>query len=160
MDGDYCRRARALGVKLPEHMSGTLGGNHGDIDIGGGHNLPVVDVKAVGEHEHLALGQTFSHRSVVDIALQVIRCQHNDNIGFLSHIISRHHLKARLMSALPARAALGFGHYYLGAAVPQVLGVGVTLAAVADDADHFAIERFQVAIFIIVYLGHGSTPFI
>ncbi|MBA7563992.1 hypothetical protein ES708_05654 [subsurface metagenome] len=92
--------------------------------------------------------------------MQVIRRQHNDNIGFLSHIISRHHLKARLMSALPARAALGFGHYYLGAVVPQVLGVGVTLAAVADDADHFAIEQFQVAIFIIVYLGHGSTPFI
>ena len=139
MHGHYRRRPGTLGVKLSQYMTGALGGYHGDIDVGRWHHLPVVDIKAVGEHQHLALAQPLFDCPVINIAVQVIRRQHDDNIGFLGHLGGGHHPKASTFGVLPARGSLGFTHYHLAAAVPKILGVGVSLAAVADNTYCFAL---------------------
>ncbi|MBA7619425.1 hypothetical protein ES703_26764 [subsurface metagenome] len=116
-------------------MPRTLGGDHGHINIKRRDNLVIVDVKTVSEHQHIALLQPFFDSAVIDLALQLVGDEHHDNVRSLSHLISTGHLEPRLGSSFPRLAILQFAHHDLAPAVLKVLGVGMTLATKADDAN-------------------------
>ena len=50
------------------------------------------------------------------------------------------------------RDARGLGHDHFHAAVPQVLRVGMSLAAEADDGDGLAVKKMQIGILFVQHL--------
>src|SRR6478752_1312524 len=55
-----------------------------------------------------------------------------------------------------ALAALGEADAHVDAGVAKVEGVGVALAAVADDGDLLALDDRQVGVVVVEHLGHGG----
>src|SRR5690606_33745655 len=68
-------------------MTGRLGRDHDDVEIGAGHDLVVVDVEAVGEGQHRALLQIGLDVVLVDGALVFVRSQQHDDVGPLAGLV-------------------------------------------------------------------------
>ena len=57
-------------------------------------------------------------------------------------------------------AIIGYGsqgHAHVAAGILQVEGMGVTLGAIADDGDLFAVEIAELTVLFIVHLCHDDT---
>ena len=93
---------------------------------------------------------------LVDVGLQLVRRQHHDDVGPLGGLGHLHDLEACLFGLGGRRRALAEGDDdVLHAGVAQVEGVGMALAAVADDGDLLALDEIDVGIAIVIDT-HGS----
>src|SRR3546814_1548772 len=84
----------------------------------------------------------------------------HDDVGPLGRLLVGHHPKARGFRLLRGRRAGTQRDRDLAhAAVAQILRMGVTLAAIADDGDLLALDEVLVGVAIVVNL-HSLNPFI
>ena len=148
-------------------MAGALGSDHDNVHILGSSDGLEVDVEAVCKGQCLALGHVGSHLLVVDVSAQLVGHQHHDNVAGLGSFFHFHDLEVlvsccELRSLLPVSRALAQADDDVHAALGQVLGMGVALAAEADDSDGLAVQHAEVAVGIVVFLdSHGScSPFL
>ena len=115
-----------------------------------------MDVQAVGEGE----SRTFLHvrREVVavQVGLKLVRGQQHDHVGDLGRIGRGHHGEAGGRRLGAARAVgPGADDHVLYAAVAQIVGMGMALTAIADDADFLALDQVDVGITIVID-AHGG----
>jgi hypothetical protein len=119
----------------------ALGRDHEDVEVGPRLDQVEVDVEAVGEGQRRALAQVGGEVLAVQLALQLVGRQHHDHVGpggGLGRALDR---EAGGLGLLDAARAGPERHRHLGnAAVLQVVGVGVALAAVADDGHLLALD--------------------
>jgi hypothetical protein len=110
-----------------------------------------VDVEAVREHQRRTLLHVVVQMLAVDVALQFVGGEHHDEVGPFGGFGDFHHLEAGGLRLLGRGRALAErnGHF-LDAGILQVQRVGVTLTAIADDDDLFALDQVQVGITIII----------
>src|SRR5450759_1512010 len=157
VDGDEGGHAHAFGVEFADAVAGGFGRDHGDIDIGGGSDLAEVDVEAVGEHECLARGHVGGDLAVVEIGLDVIRDEDHDHIRGFRGLGGGEDLEAGGFGLGDALAAGGEADDDLDAGIAEVEGVGVALAAVADDGDRAAGEVVEISVFFVVTIWHKGS---
>ncbi len=153
------------GHALARHVGGAdgvaraLGGGHEHVHPGGGDDLLVADVEAVGEGQGLALGHVGGDVPVVDLGLHLVVDEDHHDIRPLSGGGDGFHRQPGGLGGGPALGALPQAHAHIAAGVLQVQGVGVALGAVADDGDLFALQPAQVAVLLVVHFSHGkNTP--
>ncbi|GHO81620.1 hypothetical protein KSD_93910 [Ktedonobacter sp. SOSP1-85] len=94
-----------------------------------------MQAKAVCHHEHLAIGQVGLNILLIDRALVLIGDQQHNNIRLSSGLAGQNRLPAMSDSPRAALARLGEANYYFIAAVAQVEGMGMSLAAIPNDGD-------------------------
>ena len=138
-------------------MAGALGGRHEHVHAGGGDDLLIADVKAVGEGQGLALGHVGGDVLLIDLGLHLVVDEHHNDVaplGGLGHGLDG---QTGLLRLGPVLGALAQAHAHVAAGVLQVEGVGVALGAVADDGDLLAVEVGELAVLLVVHLSHGNT---
>ncbi|GHO69930.1 hypothetical protein KSC_088220 [Ktedonobacter sp. SOSP1-52] len=94
-----------------------------------------MQAKAVCYHEHLAIGQMWPNILLIERALVLIGDQQHNNIRLLCGLAGQNRLPAMSDSPRAALACLGEANYHVIAAVAQVEGMGMPLAAIANDGD-------------------------
>ena len=166
LHADQRGAALTLGVQAADDVAGALGSDHDNVHILGSSDGLEVDVETVCKGQCLALGHVGSHLLVIDVSAQLVGHQHHDNVAGLGSFFHFHDLEVlvsccELRSLLPVSRALAQADDDVHAALGQVLGMGVALAAEADDSDGLAVQHAEVAVGIVVFLdSHGScSPF-
>lgn len=132
-------------------MAGALGRDEEDIHILGRLDLAEVDVEAVGEQQGFALGQMGPDVVFIDRRLHFVGQQNHDQIGLLGRFGGGHGREAVFFGQLVVGAAGALAHDHLDPGIPQVLGMGMALAAVADDGDGLIFQNIEIGILIIIH---------
>ncbi len=83
LDGDQGGCALACLVLAADGVAGSLGGDHGHVDISGGIDQTEMDVEAVGEHQHIAGLEVGLDVLLVHGRLLLIIDQDHDDISHL-----------------------------------------------------------------------------
>ena len=138
-------------------MAGALGGDHGHVHVGGGHDLLEVDVEAVGKHQHVARLQVGSDVPLVHVGLDLVVDQDHHDVAPLGGLGDGHDLQPGLLGVLPVLGAGAETHAHVTAGILQVQGVGVALGAVADDGDFLTVEVVDLAVLRVGHLCHDNT---
>ena len=142
----------AYGVARP------LGRHHEDVDVRARLDEAEVDVQAVGEGQGGALLQVVAELAVVDAGLHLVGSHDHHHVGVLGGLGRRQDGEA----VLPGPGVVGGpcelrDGYVLDAAVAQIEGVGMALAAVADDGHLLGLDQIDVGIAIVIDT-HGDIP--
>ena len=155
--GDERGNADAFGVEFADAVAGGLGRHHRDIDIGGRSDRAEMDIKAVGEHERLARGHMRGDLIVVEVGLYMIGDEDHDHVGRLGGVGRGEYLQAGGLGLGDALAAGGQADDDIDSGIAEVEGVGVALAAVADDGDCAPGEVIEVSVFFVITIRHSSS---
>ena len=131
-------------------MAGAFGCSHEHIDVSGGDNLLVTDVKTVGKSDGVAGRQVGADGLIINIGSALVVDQDHNDISLLSGFGNRVNFKTVLDGFLPGFAVTQ-ANDYIAAAVAQVLGMGMALRTIANDSDLLPLEVFQVAVLFIVH---------
>ncbi len=135
-------------------MPRTFRSNHHHVHIIRWNDRLEMNAEAVREPENFSRMQIWLNVLFVNRGLSFIGRQHVDPIGALGGLIRSHHhhaIGARLLRARPARFQ---PHDYLVAAIAQILRLRMPLAAVAQDGDGFALQRFGLRVVFIKNRRH------
>ena len=154
VNGEERGHAHPLFEEPADDVAGAFGRDHRDVDVGRRQDLAEVDVEAVGEHQRAAWLQVGLDRLVVQALLRLIGHQHHHEVAQLDGLFHGLHTEVLLLGLLPGLAAFVEADHDIDATVLQVEGVGMPLAAVADDGDPLAGERRHVGVVVVVDPGH------
>ena len=154
VNGEERGHAHPLFEEPAHDVAGAFGRDHGDVDVGRRQDLAEVDVEAVGEHQRAAWPQVGLDRLVVEPLLCLVGHEHHHQVAQLDGPFDRFDAKVLLLGCFPGLAAFVEADHDIDAAVLQVEGVGMPLAAVADDGDPLAGERRHVGVVVVVDLSH------
>ena len=92
------------------------------------------------------------------LALKLVGQQDRDDVGLLGGLGGRDRLKTVLHGLLVIGRAGQLGHDHLAAAVAEVLGVAMSLRAVAQDGDGLVLQQRDIGVFVVVdFCGHGYS---
>ena len=159
-DGDEAGHAAAALVLGAHRVARALRRDHQHVEVLARLDQVEVDVEAVREHQRRALLHVRRELVAVDVGLQLVRRQHHDDVGPFRGLGDRQHLDAGSFSALAAEAepvrratATSFD-----AGIAQVEGVGVALAAIADDGDLLALDQVDVGVAIVIDAHGACSP--
>ena len=116
----------------------------------------------MGESQGLALGHIGGDLLVVDVGAQLVGHQHHDHVAGLGGLLDLHDLEVgmagcKLGGLVPVAGAFAQADHDVDAALGQVLGMGVALAAEADDGNGLAVQHTEVAVGIVVLLDRHNT---
>src|SRR6185312_818791 len=117
-----------------------------------------MDVEAVGEGQRRVRPHVLREIVGIELGLQLVGGQHHHDVGPFGAIGGRHHFELRV------RCLLGRGGAgtqadadVLYAAVAQIVGVGMALAAIAEHQYLLALDQIHVGIAIVIN-AHGFRP--
>ena len=105
MHRDQHRRAAALDIGRAHGVPRRLGRDHHHIEIGPGHDLPVVDVESMRERERRALADVGLDLFAVDRGDVLVGHQHHHEVGTPDSVRDGGNLEPRLFRLVPGRAA-------------------------------------------------------
>src|SRR5439155_3111705 len=158
MDGEKPRSALALDEDLAYAMTGNLGRDQREVDVLGGVDGAEADVEAVREHQGLPRTERRLHRLAVELRLAGVGGQDHDDVGFRRRAGRGKDTESLGLRPCARAASVGQAYHHLLAAVAEVQGVGVPLAAVAEDGNPQPAAVLEVRILVVIDLGHGSIP--
>ena len=116
-----------------------------------------MDVQAMGESDRRPFADIRRDFVGIDIGLQLVGRQHHQHVAPGGGFGDGHHLQAGGFGFGPAGAIGTQCHGDVGdAAVFQVIGVSVALAAVTDDHDFFGLDQVHVGVAIVIN-PHGGV---
>ena len=154
LDGQQSGHAGAAREDLAHPVPRRLRRHHGHIDAVRRLYRLVVDVESVGEHQSLAREQVGEDGLPVDLGLGVVGDQHHDDVGVAGDIGNQSHLEAFVFGLGPAPAPLVQADADIEPAVPQVQGVSMALASVADNSYRLVLEDREVRVVVVVHFSH------
>ena len=120
-------------------MSGSLGSDHGNINILGRYDTSEVNIETMSEHQHIALFQIGLDVILVQICLLLIVDQDHDDVSTLCSFCSGKYFKSLCLSLCPGLGALVQTDDNMTSGILQVQCVCMTLAAVADNSDSLTL---------------------
>ena len=109
-------------------------------------------------HEDLARLHLGRDVLAVEVALELVGDEDVDDVASFGGVGGAHRLEAVADGEVVVLAAGALANDDLHAGIPEVLGVGVTLRAVADDGDGLALEMIEVGVLVVInFGGHGNS---
>ena len=156
MNGYQTGNTLARLILASYRVAWTLGCNHGHVHILRRHDTAKVDIEAMCEHQHVACFQIRFDVLLIHSCLQLIIDENHNDICLLSSLSRRIYLEALCLSLRPGLGALVKADNYVTAGLLRVQSVCMTLAAIADHSDRFAIQKRQITVFLIENFCHFS----
>lgn len=141
-------------------MARALRRDQEHVQIRTGFDDAEVDGQTMSESQGSARLQVLLKAFLVQRALAFIRRQDHDNVGPGSSLTRLHHLETGFLSLLHGGGGRTQADDDVGnAAVLEVVGVCVTLAAIANDRDFLALDQIQIGIAIVIH-PHQTGSFL
>jgi hypothetical protein len=109
-----------------------------------------MNVEAMAEDQGFARLQVRSDVALVNTGLMLIGDQDMDDVSFLGQFGGRNRFEAVLDGQRVVGGSFELGNDDVDAALAQVLGLGVALAAIADDADGLPGQEAQIGVVVVV----------
>ena len=132
-------------------MARPLGRDHEHVEVGPRLDELEVDIEAVREGYRRAFLGVALKMVVVEIGLQLVGRQHHHDVGPRRRLGNADHAQARAARLVGARRALAERDRHLrDAALLEVVGVGMALAAVTHDRHLFRLDEVHVRIAIVI----------
>ena len=150
LNGHEAGHAAAFRKGAAHEMTGPLGCDQEHVHIPGRNDLIEVDVEAVREEQRLALGEVRLDVVLIDGGLHFVGQKQHDEIGHLGRFLRRDRFKAVLPGQFVIGAAGALTHNNLHAGIAQVLGMGMTLAAIPDDGYRLVFQHIEIGVFVII----------
>jgi len=150
-DSDQARHAAAAHIFGADGVAGALWSDHEHIHVGTRFNEAEVDVEPVREGEGASLAHIFAKIILPDGGLGLVRSEDHHDVRPFGGILVAHHLEAggaRLCCA--GRTFSKRDCDVRDARILEVLGVGVTLAAVTDDGHLATLDESEIGIPIVI----------
>jgi len=123
-----------------------------------GGTICEMDVEAVREQERLARGQILFDLVLVDLRLDLVLGEDLNDVTLRRCLRGAHGGEPMLDRLVPVRSSRKVADDDVHAAVPEVLSLSVSLAAVTNDCDCLALQYIQICILIVVCLCHFHYP--
>src|SRR5690606_34520679 len=149
VNSDQVRNAAALAVGATNRVTRSLGSNHDDVDIVTGHNLAVVNVKAVSKCQSSARLDVLGNLVAVNLSNVFVGQQDHDDVSALDGFGHFLNFQASVLGFAPGSAAFAQTHNHIHAGLVQVQGVGVALRTVADDGNGLAFDQGKITILVV-----------
>ena len=149
--------ALAVDIQAANGMTRTLGSSHEHVYVCGRYDLLVADVEAVSKCDCLAGSQVGADVLLVDVGSALVVDQDHDDISSLGGVGNGHDGEAVLGRLVPGLSMTQTDDN-IAAGISEVLCMGMTLRAVADDSDFLTIEDAQVAVLLIIHFCHNYIP--
>ena len=149
-EGNQRRHAAPLDVFAANEMSRSFRGDQCRIDAVGRSHLPEVDVETVRAHQQVARLQVRLDVVAEQVALHFVRKQHIDEIARFGRFVDRHRIEPVADGQVVIRTPLALPHDHIAAAVPKVLRLRVSLAAVAEDGNRLVFEERKVGVVVVI----------
>ena len=138
-------------------MAGALGSSHEYVYVCGGDDLLVADVEAMSKCNGLACGQVGSDVLLVDVGSALVVDQDHDDVSSLGCLSNGHHGEAVLGCLVPGLSMTQTDND-IAAGISEVLCMGMTLGAVADDSNLLTVQDAEVAVLLIIHFCHNYIP--
>ena len=139
-------------------MSGSLGSDHGNVNVSGRNDASEMNVEAMSKHQHVACFQVRLDVLLVKVCLLLVIDQDHDNVSLLCCFCSGINLEALCHCLVPALRALIQTDNHVASGILQIQCVCVSLAAVANDCDCLSVQKGQITIFLVENLCHFFFP--
>ena len=117
----------------------------------GGADPPEPDVEAVGEHQQLPGPQVRRDLGVVDRLLGRVGDEDHDDVGLADGVGDVGDAQPGLLDEGPALRARSEPDHDVDPALAEVQGVGMALAAIADDRDRLPVEGLGIRVVVVVH---------
>ena len=141
-------------------MPGTLGSDHDDINIGRRNDGFEMNAEAVREAENFTRMQIGLDVLVVKFGLGLVGRENVDPVGALGGLIGGDDDHAVGLGLLRALAVGIEADDDFVSAVAEILGLGVSLAAVAEDGDGFALQCLGLGVAFVKNSDHCCAPLV
>ena len=156
IDGDEGGHTLAFLILAANRMTGSLGGNHDDINMLRRSDCLEMDRKPMAEKQRVARVEIRCDVLFIDLRNGEVRDGNKDNIGLFHGLGRVIDLKAKLLGHGAAFALGVESDDDFGAALFQIECMGVSLGTEADDGAGFSLEELQIGIFVSIdFGGHG-----
>ena len=96
----------ALLILASYGMSGSLGRDHGNVNVCGGNDTAEVNIEAMCKHQHISGFQIRLNVILIKVCLLLIIDQNHDDVSLLCCLCGSIYLKALLLGFLPRLGAL------------------------------------------------------
>ena len=133
MNGQESGNPDAFHEELAQAVARRFWRDHRYVNIGWRLDAVEADVESVSKHQGLAGAQIRKNGFFVNLLLAFVGNQHHEEVGGLDRLWNGGHLQIFGPRAVRRRAAGIACDNDFNAAVPKIEGVGVALAAIADD---------------------------
>jgi hypothetical protein len=133
-------------------MAWPFGRDHDHIDLFGRNDLTVMDIEPMGEKKSLPFLELRLDILLIELGLDMVLCENLDEIGFLRCLSGGYRFKAIFKGKLVVFRSCQFGDDDIKAAVPQILGLGMSLASITHDRNLLTLQIFVVCILVIIDL--------
>ena len=150
--------AAAFGINAANEVAGALGSNHHDVNVVRRHDSFEMNAEAVRNAEHLAGMQIRLDGLLVEFALGFVGSEYVDPVGALGGLVwsdDDHAVGSRLLRAGPVGVEANDNFV---SAVAEILGLGVSLAAVTEDGDRLALQCLGLRVAFIKNSDHQCAP--
>src|SRR5580700_5780662 len=158
LNRDQRRYPAPLGINPPQQVAWAFGRDHHHVDITGRNDRLEMNAETMREAQNLSGMQIGLDVLLINRRLRLIRREHVDPVGTFRGLIRSHYDHAIGASLLRAGAVRLEAHEHLVAAVAQVLRLCMSLAAVAQDRDGFALQGLRISIVFIKNSSHWQAP--
>ncbi len=151
MDGDQRRDTAALLVFVAHGVAGALGRDHDHVEIFARFDQAEMHVEAMREGEGGALLHVIAQIGLPDFRLRFVGREDHHDVRPLRGIGVRHDGEAGSLCLFRRGRPFTKGDaYFARTAVAQVLGVGMALAAIADDDDVALFDQLAIGIGVVI----------
>ena len=138
-------------------MPGAFRGDQRRIDSFGRKHLAEVHVEAVRAEEQVPLAQVGPDFRPEQVPLNFVGEQNVDDIGALGRLGEREGLEAVAHRQVVVRRSFTLPDNDIAAAVAEVLRLGMSLAAVAENGDRLVLQKCQIGVVVVInFRGHCS----
>ena len=158
VDRDQARHTGAALIFGAHRVARALRRDHEDVEVGTRFDQLEVDVETVRERQRRTFFEVGGQVIAVQRGLSFVRRQHHDDIGPGGCVCRAEYLET-FVFRLPG-AAGAFAERdgdFLDAAVAEIEGMGMALAAVADNGHFLAFDQIHIRITVVIN-SHFSLP--
>ncbi len=141
-------------------MSGAFWSDHHHIDIVWRDDRFEVDAEAMRNAKNFSGMQIRLDGLLVKLALSLVRSQDVNPVRTLRRLVWRHNhhsVGTCLLGAGPIRVKANDN---LVTAVAEILGLGVSLAAITEDCDRLVLQRLRTSVAFVENFDHQCAPYV
>ncbi len=141
-------------------MAGAFRRNHENVQVGTRLDQLEMYGQTVCKRQRRTLFQVVAQISRIQVRLQFIGRQDHGDIRPGRRSGRRHHFKPGVFRLGDARGSFTQpDNDFLHAGIVQVICMGVTLAAIANDRDLLVLDKINIRIPVVIYSHRSTFPY-